>query len=228
MKENRRQGIALDCFGIGWDGYDDQRLEAIARNSDGRYAFLNSASSVESEFQAKLAGALDPAARNLKVQIRFNPDRIARYRQIGHARHQLKKEDFRDDTVDAAELARASTGTALYLLTPDPGGQGEIGTLSVRYEDPQVGRVREISRTLRWQEEAPGLEDASPALRLAAASAFFAEWLGGVPYSLGTDLDLLQRLAGRARGDYPLDPQAASLETMMLQARSLGSSGNAP
>ena len=228
VEENRRQGIALDCFGIGWDGFDDHRLESLTRNSDGHYAFLDRPEEVEREFRNRLLGALDPAAGNLKVRIRFNPDRILRHRQIGHARHQLREEEFRDDTVDAAEIAQASTGTALYVLTPDPQGRGEVGTLSVRYEDPQDGRVREISRVLRWEGEAPDLAQASPSLRLATASGILAEWLGGIPYSRGVEPDDLLALVTRSRRDYPLDPGVARLESMLRTAMSLHHSGKAP
>ena len=225
VEENRRQGIALDAFGIGWDGYDDQRLEALTRNSDGHYAFLNRPGEVEEEFLRRLTGALDPAARNVKVQLRLNPERIRRYRQIGHARHQLAEEDFRDDAVDAAEMAPAATGMALYVLAPDPQGRGPVGTLLVRYEEPGTGRVNELSLTLPWEGEAPDLSTASPTLQLAAASGVLAEWLGGIPYSQGIDLDRLQGLVARARTAWPLDRNVHRLERMLHRARELHLAG---
>ena len=73
VEANRKQGIALDCFGIGWEGYNDDLLEVLSRNGDGRYAFLNSPEEAASEFAAKLAGALQVAASDVKVQVEFNP-----------------------------------------------------------------------------------------------------------------------------------------------------------
>ncbi len=73
VEANRKQGIALDCFGIGWEGYNDDLLEVLSRNGDGRYAFLNTPEEVASEFAAKLAGALHVAASDVKVQVEFNP-----------------------------------------------------------------------------------------------------------------------------------------------------------
>ena len=221
VKANRQEGIALDCFGIGWDGYDDQRLEELTRNSDGRYAFLNDVAQVESDFHRQLAGALEVAAKNLKVQIAFNPRRVSSYRQIGYSRHQLKKEQFRDNTVDAAELAAAETGTALYALSIDRDGIGPIGEVTIRYQDPASGIYRELQYIVPFREDAPELAQASAELQLATASGVFAEWLAGVPYSEGINLNVIAELVGRSRQAYPLDPNIARLESMILQARNL-------
>ncbi|MBW8863523.1 MAG: von Willebrand factor type A domain-containing protein, partial [Verrucomicrobia bacterium] len=91
VEEQRKQGIALDCFGIGFEDYDDDLLEQLSRNGDGRYAFLNSPDDAEKEFAAKLAGALQIAASDVKVQVEFNPQRVISYRQIGYSKHQLTK-----------------------------------------------------------------------------------------------------------------------------------------
>ncbi len=221
VESHRRAGIALDCFGIGWDGYDDQRLEALTRNGDGRYAFLNNAAQVEADFRRQLTGALNVAARNVKVQITFRAERVTGYRQIGYAKHQLKKEDFRDNTVDAAEMSAAETGTALYLLAIDREGTGPIGDLSIRFQNPKTNEYRELSWSIPYREDATELEAASAAMQLAAAAGAFAEWLAGVPYSQGIDLDAIKQLLAQARSAYPLDPDIRQLENMIFQAQSL-------
>ena len=86
VETNRRQGIALDCFGIGWEDYNDDLLELLSSNGDGRYAFLNSPDDVSNEFAAKLAGALQVAAEDVKVQVEFNPERVTAWRQIGYTK----------------------------------------------------------------------------------------------------------------------------------------------
>lgn len=217
----RRAGIALDCFGIGWDGYDDERLEALTRNGDGRYAFLNNVDQVESDFHRQLAGALHVSAQNVKVQITFNAERVARYRQIGYARHQLAKEDFRDNAVDAAEMADAETGTALYLLTILREGAGPIGALSLRFQDPKTKEYRELSWSIPYRQSVPEMERASAAMQLATAAGMFAEWLAGIPYSQSVSLEDLRRLIDRARSAYPLEPAVRQLENMAIQAQSL-------
>ena len=221
VESRRRAGIALDCFGIGWDGYDDERLEALTRNGDGRYAFLNDVAQVEADFHRQLAGALHVSAQNVKVQITFNAERVARYRQIGYARHQLAKEDFRDNAVDAAEMANAETGTALYLLTILREGAGPIGALSLRFQDPKTKEYRELSWSIPYRQSVPEMERASAAMQLATAAGMFAEWLAGIPYSQGVSLEDLRRLIDRARSAYPLEPAVRQLENMAIQAQSL-------
>ena len=221
VESQRRAGIALDCFGIGWDGYDDERLEALTRNGDGRYAFLNDIDQVEADFHRQLAGALNVSAQNVKVQITFNAERVARYRQIGYARHQLAKEDFRDNTVDAAEMADAETGTALYLLRIRREGAGPIGELSLRFQDPKTKEYRDLSWSIPYRESVPEMKRASAAMQLAMAAGMFAEWLAGIPYSQSIHLEDLRQLIHRARSTYPLEPAVQQLENMVIQAQSL-------
>ena len=73
VEANRKQGIALDCFGIGWEGFNDDLLETLSRNGDGRYGFINTPEEAATEFAGQLAGALNVAASDVKVQVEFNP-----------------------------------------------------------------------------------------------------------------------------------------------------------
>ncbi len=82
VEAQRKQGIALDCFGIGWEDFNDDLLEQLSSNGDGRYAFLNSPEDASKDFATKLAGALQVAAADVKVQVEFNPQRVISYRQI--------------------------------------------------------------------------------------------------------------------------------------------------
>jgi secreted protein with Ig-like and vWFA domain len=116
VTSHRHKGIALDCFGIGWEGYNDELLEILSRNGDGRYGFMNEPEQAPIDFAQQLAGALSVAASDVKVQVEFNPDRVISYRQIGYAKHQLTKEQFRNNMVDAAEIAAEESGNALYLI----------------------------------------------------------------------------------------------------------------
>ncbi len=160
VEEHRSQGIALDGFGIGWEGYNDDLLEVLSRNGDGRYGFINSPEEAATEFAAKLAGALQVAASDVKVQVEFNPARVTAYRQIGYAKHQLTKEQFRDNTVDAAELGAAESGNALYVVEVNPAGTGPLGTVRVRYKIPGTIEYREqewpLSATVRFSGPRPG------------------------------------------------------------------------
>jgi len=219
----RKRGIALDAYGIGWDNYNDALLEAITRNGDGRYAFLNSPEDAAGDFAEKLAGTLRVAAADVKVQVRWNPERVKSYRQIGYDLHRLKKEDFYDDTVDAAEIGEAESGTALYVvqIDDDPEIVGGLGTLHVLYRVPATGEYEEHSWPLPMPRRIPAMDQAGPSLRLAAASAFFAERLADNPYGRGYDFGELYALTEGLPDAFPTQPRVSELQTMIRRARTL-------
>lgn len=219
VEEHRRQGVALDCFGIGWEGYNDDLLETLSRNGDGRYGFVNTPEAASTEFAAQLAGALQVAASDVKVQVEFNPARVVTYRQVGYAKHQLTKEQFRDNTVDAAEIAAAEAGNALYVVELNPSGSGDLGSVRVRYKVPGTAFHHEHEWSVPYTGSAAPLEKASPALRLNATSGFFADWLARNPYAAETDPGSLLALLRGIPETYGADTRPHMLETMIQQAR---------
>ena len=218
---NRQKGVALDCFGIGWEGYNDDLLEVLSHNGDGRYGFVNSPEQVGTEFSDQLAGALNVAAADVKAQIEFNPARVTSWRQIGYAKHQLTKEQFRDNKVDAAEIAAAEQGNALYVIETNPNGSGPIGTMRVRFKVPETGEFIEQSWPLAYQAQTPMLENATPAMRLAASASGLGEWLSQSPYSTEISPAALQKYMTGVSGAFAPDPRPARLESMIRQARAL-------
>lgn len=218
---NRQQGIALDCFGVGWEGYNDDLLEVLSRNADGRYGFLNRPEEAGSEFAAQLAGALQVFASDVKVQVQFNPDRVKAYRQIGYAKHQLTKEQFRDNAVDAAEIGAAEAGVAAYVIEVDPAGQGPLGTVRVRYRDVLANLYQEQEWLVPYTGAAPALPDASPAQKLAATAIGFSEWLAGSPYASEISPQKLLALLQGVPQTFALDPRPQQLEAIIRQAGSL-------
>jgi Mg-chelatase subunit ChlD len=222
VEAQRRAGIALDCFGIGWEGYNDDLLENLSRNGDGRYGFVNDPSEAATGFAGQLAGALQVAASDVKVQVEFNPRRVTAYRQIGYAKHQLKKEQFRDNTVDAAELGAAETGNALYVLQVNPRGEGNLGTVRARYKIPGTSEYRENQWPLPCPGTAPALETASPALRLAATAAAFSEWLVSSPFAAEVTPDKLLALLQGVPAAFEPNKRPGQLEWMIRQARAIG------
>jgi uncharacterized protein YegL len=197
VETNRRAGIAFDAYGVGWDGLDDTTLEALTRHGDGRYAFLNSPNDVNGAFARQLAGALAPAALDVKLQIEFNPNRVASYRLMGYNNLRLTAQQFRDNTVDAGELAAAEQGTALYSLVLNPNGTGVVGTARARFRDPATGQVRELSWTIPYRGAPTPFDLAPPSMRLAAVAAYFAEYLQRSPYAGGvTPRRLLEAYRG--------------------------------
>lgn len=221
VETNRQRGVALDCFGIGWEGYDDTLLETLARNGDGRYGFINTPEEAASGFAAQLAGALRVAASDVKVQVEWNPRRVTAYRQIGYAKHQLKKEQFRDNTVDAAEIGAAESGNALYVVEVNPRGEGDLATVRVRFKVPGTADYKEHEWAVPFTKDAPSLEQASPALRLAGTASAFSEWLVASPYAAEVTTDRLLGLLNGVPGHYPADPRPKKLEWMIRTAKSV-------
>ncbi len=221
VEHHRKQGVAFDCFGIGWEGYNDELLEVLARNGDGRYGFLNYPEEATSEFAAKLAGALRVAASDVKVQVQFNPERVNAYRQLGYAKHQLTKEQFRDNTVDAAEIAATESGNALYVIESRTDGKGPLATVRVRYKDPAKGQYEEHEWVVPYTGSAPALEQATPTLRLAGAATAFAEWLAASPYAGDVTTQRLLALLTGVKETFGADPRPAKLEWMIRQAGSI-------
>ncbi|NMD21553.1 MAG: DUF3520 domain-containing protein, partial [Verrucomicrobia bacterium] len=221
VESARKKGIALDCFGIGWEGYNDDLLEVLSSHGDGRYGFVNSPEEAATGLADQLAGALEVAAADVKVQVEFNPQRATAWRQIGYAKHQLTKEQFRDNTVDAAELGAAESGNALYILELNPRGQGDVGTVRVRYREAASGLYREHAWRVPYTGPAPGLEESSPAMRLAVTSAAFAEWLASSPFAGEVTPDkLLGAMAGVTDAFGP-DARPRQLETMLRAAKAI-------
>ena len=216
----RQRGIALDCFGIGWEGYDDDFLEILSRNGDGRYGFLNEPEQAGPEFADQLAGALNVAAADVKTQVEFNPQRVTSWRQIGYAKHQLKKEQFRDNTVDAAEIAAAEQGNALYVIETNPNGAGPIGVVRVRFKVPETGEYVEQEWPLAYVPRVPALEQSSPAMRLAVTASAFGEWLSTSPFAAEVKLPALQATLAGVPQIFAPDPRPQQLATMLQQARS--------
>jgi Mg-chelatase subunit ChlD len=217
----RRQGVALDCFGIGWEGYNDDLLEQLSSHGDGRYAFLNAPEEVAKEFAAKLAGGLQVAASDVKVQVEFNPARVISWRQFGYAKHQLTKEQFRDNTVDAAEIGAREAGNALYTVETKPDGTGPIATVRVRYKVPGTADYQERSWEVPYTGNALSLEHSSAALRLAGTAGAFAEWLAQSPHALQVSPADLLKIIGGVPQIYPVDERPKQLEWMIREAQRL-------
>ena len=216
----RKQGVALDCFGIGWDGFNDDLLEQLSRNGDGRYGYINAPEEAATEFAGQLAGALRVAASDVKVQVEFNPKRVTAYRQVGYAKHQLTKQQFRDNTVDAAEIGASEAGNGLYIIETNPRGEGPIATVRARFRIPQTSDYREHEWVVPFGS-AVDLEQSSTAMRLATSASAFSEWLASSPYSGEVTPDRLLGLMSGVPEVFGADTRPKKLEWMIRQAKSI-------
>ncbi len=224
VEKQKKLGITLDCYGIGYDGYNDAMLEHLARAAHGRYAYLNTPADALDDFAQKLAGTLQVAAQNVKIQVEFNPARVVTYRLLGYEKHRLRTEDFRDNTVLAAELGAAESGTAIYTVEPRPdsaGGSGELGIVRVRYQDPRTLDYHETGWIIPYDPAAPAFTDAAPGLQLAAAAALFAEKLQNVETAQTTSLPALAAVLRAANARQGAFAQNLRLQTMLEEAARL-------
>jgi Mg-chelatase subunit ChlD len=220
----RSSGIAFDAAGISADGLNDEVLEALTRKGDGRYYLLDSVESTDDGFARQIAGALRPSAKNVKVQVEFNPKRVGRYKLLGIEKHILKKEDFRNDKVDAAEMAAAEAGVAMYQFEAKPDGEGDVGSVFVRFQDLSTGQMIENRWPIPYEADAPRPDQAAPSLRIATAAALLAAKFRGEPLGESVDLQALSHLVSGLPDHERNDTRVQQLQQMIEQTRQL--SGN--
>ena len=213
IEQMRQSGIAFDACGVGGDGLDDEMLEALTRKGDGRYYFIDKAEDADKDFAQKIAGALRPAAQNVKIQVVFNPKRVGNYKLLGFEKHRLEKEDFRNDTVDAAEMAAEEAGNALYQVEAKPNGSGDVGTVFVRFRDMTTGRMVERSWSIPYQPSIKSIHAAKPSMQLATLAGMLGERLRYGEQS-GIELKELRPLFGKLRSQFQSDAEVSDLIRM--------------
>jgi autotransporter-associated beta strand protein len=215
----RQSGITLDACGVGAGGLDDEVLEALTRKGDGRYYLLNAPEDADAGFARQLAGAFRPAAENVKVQVRFNPARVASYRLIGFEQHRLKEEDFHNDAVTAAQLAAEEAAVALYQVEVIPGGDGELGDVAVRFRESATGNMVERTWPRLHDPAARAFDQTTPTMQLAGTAALLAEKLRGGAVASLFRLGELAPAVNALRGQYAGEPHVQELVTMFGQTR---------
>jgi Ca-activated chloride channel family protein len=224
VAEDRKQGIMLMCVGVGYGAYNDVLLEALANQGDGRYVFVDAPDQVDRVFVQPLAAALQTVAKDARIQVKFNPDAVRRYRLIGYENRDIKDEQFRDDTIDAGEVGSGQCATALYeieLVSTRSGRESDLGTVFVRYQDTDTHRFEEIARPLtRSMIQVRKVAD-SPRFYLAASAARFAEWLRQSEHARATTLGQIQTVMDQVSAALPLDQNIQELTDLIGQAEGL-------
>lgn len=189
IQEKKKSGVHLSVLGVGTGNIKDNKMEALADNGDGNYNYLDSVFEAKRVLVDEMGGTLITVAKDVKIQVEFNPAYVAGYRLVGYENRLLNKEDFHNDAVDAGEIGSGHTVTALYEIVPagsDNGGSGlkyqtapkqegltdssELLTVSLRYKAPNG----DTSKLMSHPVEADSYrKDMSPNLRFAAAVAEF-------------------------------------------------------
>ena len=234
--EKRRSGVSLTTLGFGVDNYNERLMEQLADAGDGNYAYIDNLREARKVLVEQLGSTLAVLAKNVKLQLEFNPAQVSEYRLLGYENRALKREDFNNDQVDAGEIGAGHTVTALYEIVPKgqkgwleplryqaeakPAGQGdELAWLRVRWQKPEGGPSQLVERPIA-SSGASDLARASDDLRFAAAVAAFAQQLDGARYTGGFDLGDTLALARGARGADPFGLRGEFVQLVEL-ARSL-------
>ncbi len=205
---HRRDGIDLSIFGLGMGTYDDQMLKKLATRGNGAYRYLDSVDEARRLFVDEAAAAWHVIARDVRIQVEFDPERVERYRQVGYEPRQLTPEQFRDADVDAGEVGYGKSVTALYELVLAPRAVGPLGVVRVRYRDPDTHTVREIEQPITDVSLLARYEDAPPRFQLAVAIAEWAEWLRDNPVTAGVETEQIRKKLAQAVDALPLDARA--------------------
>jgi hypothetical protein len=221
VESMRAAGIAFDAAGISADGLNDEVLEALTRKGDGRYYLMDSGEAADDNFAQQIAGALRPSASNVKVQVEFNPKRVGQYKLLGFEKHLLKQEDFRNDAVDAAEMAAAEAGVAMYQFEAKPDGEGDVGSVSVRFRDLSTGEMVEHCWPIPYEPEAARPDQATPSLRIATTAAMLAAKLKGEALGESVDLQTLSQLIDSLPSQMQSQTRVQQLKLMIEQARQM-------
>lgn len=216
VAEKRASGVSLSTLGFGDGNYNEQLMEQIADAGDGNYSYIDTLNEAQKVLVEEASSTLSVVARDVKIQMEFNPAVVAEYRLIGYENRTLAREDFRNDKVDAGEIGAGHTVTALYEVTPvgRPGLLGEsryaatrpihapptlgdeLGLLRLRYKTPAGKVAGEIAVPVH-RAATPASED----LRFAAAVAAFGQQLRGGKYLGNFSYREIETLAAGARGD---------------------------
>jgi Ca-activated chloride channel homolog len=226
-------GITLSTFGFGMGNYKDTFMEQLANKGDGNYGYIDSIEEAERLFGEKLISILQEIARDVKIQIEFNPETVDKYRLIGYENRKLDKEDFRDDTVDAGEIGALHSVTAVYELTLQPNFRSIediLYEIRLRWKNDTADKVFEVNNTLDTSQVRGDFMATSPYYRLAISVAEFAELLRGSPYATGSSYEMLIERVSQALSELekklkPVDKKFYELLEMIQKAGYLSRDG---
>jgi Ca-activated chloride channel family protein len=217
VEKERESGIYLSVLGFGEGNLKDSRMEQIADKGNGNYYYIDGYREARKVFVSQLTGTLLAIAKDVKVQVEFNPALVAEYRLIGYENRLLNDEDFADDRKDAGELGAGHSVTALYEIVPAGAGShggrplryqrttvadsarssDELLTVRLRYKRPDAKESVELSVALRDRNAAVGGE----AIRFASAVAEFAMLLRNSEFKGSASWESALQRARGALGD---------------------------
>ena len=167
IEEERKSGIYLTVLGFGTGNYQDGKMQELADHGNGNHAYIDQIGEAKKVLVKEFSGTLYTIAKDVKLQLVFNPEQVLEYRLIGYENRMLAKEDFENDAKDAGELGAGHTVTALYEIVPNPQGKaGDLVNLKFRYKSPSGNQ-----KSLLVESSVPAVCTATPSDNFNFASA---------------------------------------------------------
>ena len=241
IERERASGVFLSVLGFGTGNLKDSTMEKLADKGNGNYSYIDSPSEGRKVLVEQMGATVFAIAKDVKVQVEFNPARVAGYRLIGYENRLLAKEDFNDDKKDAGEVGADHTVTALYEIVPtgqtlpdqpsvDPlkyqgpaaepsASSDELLTVKLRYKAPDGNESRLIETPVQASME-KAFDQATEDFQFAAAVAAFGMKLRSSPHAAGISWQQIQKIARRNLGEDPGSYRAEFL-TLVEKARQL-------
>ncbi len=223
IKRKKDDGIALTTLGFGSGNYNDHLMEQLADHGDGNYAYIDNLSEARKTLVGQISATLETIAKDVKIQVEWNPNQVSEYRLIGYENRLLNREDFNNDKVDAGEIGAGHTVTALYEISLK--GSQHVSIDSLRYQPSTPASVKKHSNELafvklRYKNPKQGhaaksqliqqaifshlaLKGSNNELKFAASVAAFAQKLGHGQQINNFNYDDILELARHTKGNDP-------------------------
>ncbi|KMQ67442.1 von Willebrand factor A [Chryseobacterium sp. FH2] len=219
IEEKRKTGVFLTCLGYGMGNYKDNKMETLADKGNGNYAYIDNLQEAQKFLGREFAGNIYTIAKDVKIQIEFNPKYVKSYRLIGYENRKLRNEDFVDDKIDAGELGSGHTVTALYEIIPanvssefspkdrklkytaNSGSKkfgNELATIKFRYKKPRSNKSSEIVEVVK--SSSVDKAKASSDFKFASSVAWFGLVLRDSKLIKKKNLADIQNLAKQSKG----------------------------
>ena len=229
VEEKRKTGISLTTLGFGSGNYNDHLMEQLADAGNGNYAYIDTLNEAQKVLVDEMSSTLNTIAKDVKIQVEFNPAVVSEYRLIGYENRALNREDFNNDKIDAGEIGAGHTVTALYEVTlagsknrsVDPlryskqkinntkntnevsasvTHSNELAYLRLRYKEPAGSKSKLIEQVIQTDDIETRLVNTSDRYRFSASVAGFGQLLRGGKHSGGFNYGDVLKLAREARG----------------------------
>ncbi len=196
IKRHAEKGITLTTVGFGMGNYNDILMEKLGNKGNGFYAYVDDIAEAKKIFMENLTGTLQVIARDVKIQVDFNPDVVLSYRLLGYENRDVADNKFRDDKEDGGEIGSGHQVTALYeVMFKEKPKKSHVAKFFIRYKHPDKDEVDEQMVVINMNDFKPLFNHCSVDFKLAAAAAEFAEILGKSYWAKESKLSDVRELA---------------------------------